>query len=98
MKKFNFNITHDFLGHILLLLVLLAALSPENTYGLERILVTYVVFLFISYVITRNWNQSFVPAFVITLFLGLLDSRGPFSDYSDAYKKKLKIASSYNQY
>ena len=98
MKKFNFNITHDFLGHvflghILLLLVLLAALSPENTYGLERIIVTYVVFLFLAYVITRNWKHSFVSAIAITLFLGLIDNRCPFSDYKSTYNKYLRSPS-----
>ena len=93
MKKFNFDIKHAFLGHLILFMVFLAALPENNTYGLERILATYVVFLFISYGITENWKNSFFSAMAITLLLGLIDSRGPFSDYRYAYRKYLRSPS-----
>ena len=89
MKKINFDIKHIFLGHFILLMIFVTSLPVDETYGLERILATYIMFLFISYGITKKWKTSFFLTTLITLFLGLIDSEGPFNDYKTAYHKYL---------
>lgn len=93
MMKFNFDSMNVLIGHIILFIVFLASLPPENTHGLERIVVTYITILLLLSAITRSWKNSFIAALAITLFIGLLDSRGPFDDYRYAYNKYMKSPS-----
>jgi len=95
MKKVNFNIRHTIFGHIILFIIFLSALPVNETRGLERIFSTYVLLLMISYGLTQNWRNSFVAAFVVTILLGLIDSRGLFSDYRYMYHKYRGSPSTY---
>jgi len=96
MKKSNFDIKYTFLGHFILLMIFVTTLHVDETYGLERILATYIMLLFISYGITKKWKTSFFLTTLITLFLGLIDSEGPFNDYKIAYNKYLSSKSTFS--
>jgi len=90
MKGFKYNIKHILFGHVILFVIFLSALPEGDTFGLERIIATYVLALILSYSITMDWKKSFISALVFTLLMGLLDSNGPFSDYThmfDSYKR-----------
>jgi len=95
MTKVNFNIKHTVFGHIVLFLIFICALPVNKTQGLERIFSTYILLLMISYGLTQNWKNSFILALVVTLLLGLIDSRGLFSDYKYMYHKYKGSASTY---
>lgn len=95
MKKINFNIKYTVFGHIILFVILISALPVNEICGFERIFSTYVLLLMISYGLTQNWRNSFVIAFGVTLLLGLIDSKGSFSDYRYMYNKYRGSSSMY---
>jgi hypothetical protein len=69
------------IGHIILFILFLSALPTDSTFGIERIVATFVLSFIISYGITLQFKKSIIVGILFTLLMGLLDSRGPFSDY-----------------
>ena len=82
VKKNNCNKRWVFSGYIALFVLFLSALPLDSIYGLERIVSTIFLASLISYLITNDWKKSVVVGLGFTVLMGLLDSRGPFSDYS----------------
>jgi hypothetical protein len=81
MKYYNYNLKHVVFGHVALFILFLGALPEDSTTGLERIIVTFILSLIVAYGITLNFKKSAITAFSFTFLVGLLDHKGPFSDY-----------------
>jgi hypothetical protein len=79
------------IGHIIIFILFLSALPIDSIFGIERIVATFVLSFTISYSITLQFKKSIIVGILFTLLMGLLDSRGPFSDYR-------KSVSVYQQY
>jgi hypothetical protein len=69
------------IGHIILFILFLSALPMDSTFGIERIVATFILSFMITYGITLHFKKSIIVGILFTLLMGLLDSRGPFSDY-----------------
>ena len=91
--KYNYNLKYVIFGHIVLFILFLGELKEENTTGLERIIVTFILSLIIAYGITLNLKKSAITAFSFTLLVGLLDNKGPFSDYRIEFSRYKKYPS-----
>lgn len=74
-------------SHVFILLLFISFLPTESLIGLDRIAITFVMTLLISYGITLNWNQSATIALVFVLLVGLLDNRGLYSDWNQLLKE-----------
>lgn len=91
MKK---NLTRSYderyliFGHVILFVLFLSILPIDTLHGLERIAAAYIVALLLGYGITQNWNKSATIALIFVLIIGLLDSRGAFSDFRDLFGKR----------
>ena len=92
-NKYNYNLKYVIFGHIFLFILFLGELKEDNTSGLERIIVTFILSLIIAYGITLNFKKSSIAALSFTLLVGLLDSKGPFNDYRTEYSRYLKYPS-----
>jgi hypothetical protein len=91
--KYNYNLKYVIFGHIVLFIIFLGGLKEENTTGLERIIVTFILSLIIAYGITLNFKKSFITAISFTLLVGLLDNKGPFNDYITEFSRYQTYAS-----
>ena len=95
-NKYNYNLKYVIFGHIFLFILFLGELKEDNTSGLERIIVTFILSLIIAYGITLNFKKSSIAALSFTLLVGLLDSKGPFNDYITEYSRYQKYPSKKN--
>lgn len=95
MKGFKYNIKHILFGHVILFIIFLSALPEGDTFGIERIVATYVLALMLSYSVTLDWKKSLISALVFTILLGLLDHNGPFSDYTQVFNTYKRSPSTY---
>jgi hypothetical protein len=85
--KYKYNLKHVIFGHVALFILFLGALPEDSTTGLERIIVTFILSLLVAYGITLNFKKSAITALGFTLLVGLLYSKGPFSDYRKEFSR-----------
>lgn len=83
--------------HILLFIIILGVIPPEKVVGVQRIITTFILLLLVAYWVTGSWKTSYILSLSVTLLLGLLDSRGVFSDYKHFFYKYIKKPSTYYQ-
>ena len=79
-----------FVFHSIIFIIFLSALHPYNIFGIKRIISTFILSFILSYGITSHFKKSIIASILFTLLVGLLDNRGPFSDYRkypDRYNK-----------
>lgn len=88
--KLSEKVQYKIITRILILLLLRSFIVETNLYGFERILITFTMVVLITQTIFKNWKSTFQYSGLITLFLGLIDSRGILSDYVYLYNKYIK--------
>ena len=84
------------IGHTIIFVLFLSTLPIDSTFGIERIVATFILSFIILYGITLQIKNSIIFGILFTLFVGLLDSRGPFSDYKTSIFEYKKYPSNYN--
>ena len=84
------------IGHTIIFILFLSTLPIDSTFGIERIVATFILSFIILYGITLQIKNSIIFGILFTLFIGLLDSRGPFSDYKTSIFEYQQYPSNYN--